>query len=64
MLYDPSKISRSFVTEVAELFTTVVLEIVSNPEQSIKALETSINKPTSLFSAQDIARTVYRKAVA
>lgn len=64
LLYDSSKISRSFASQVATLFATVVTRIVSNPRQSIETLEASVEKPTLVSAAQDISKTLYRKAAA
>lgn len=62
MLYDTSKLSCSFATQIASLFATVVKKIVCNPGQSVETLEASVEKPTSVFSAQDVSKIVYRKA--
>jgi len=60
--YDAARVSRSVAAQIGPLFAAVAMEIVSDPDQSIEALESSISKPSAAFSAQDIARSVYREA--
>ncbi|KAH6645134.1 hypothetical protein BKA67DRAFT_614027 [Truncatella angustata] len=57
LLYDPSKIPRSFAKNIANLFASVITNILANPEQTLRSLESSITSPLCAFSAADIART-------
>lgn len=60
--YDAARVSRSLAAKIGPLFAAVAMKIVSDPNQSIEALESSISKPSAAFSAQDVARSVYREA--
>ncbi|KAL9594233.1 MAG: hypothetical protein Q9179_005489 [Wetmoreana sp. 5 TL-2023] len=60
--YDAGKVSRSLAVHIGPLFAAVATTIISSPDQSIEALESSISKPLAAFSAQDVARGVYREA--
>ncbi|KAL8766899.1 MAG: hypothetical protein Q9209_006447 [Squamulea sp. 1 TL-2023] len=60
--YDAERVSRSLAAQIGPLFEAVVMKIVSSPDQSIEALESSVSKPSVTFSAQDVARHVYREA--
>lgn len=62
LYYDVSRISRSLAEHAGGLFATVTKKILSEPEQSIRELESSINQPTAIFCARDVARSVYREA--
>lgn len=60
--YDAAKVSRSLAAHIGPLFAAVTMKIISGPDQSIEALESSMPKPSAAFSAQDVARSVYREA--
>ncbi|KAL8922238.1 MAG: hypothetical protein Q9208_005317 [Pyrenodesmia sp. 3 TL-2023] len=60
--YDAAKVSRSLVAHIGPMFAAVTMKIISGPGRSIEALESSIRKPSAAFSAQDVARSVYREA--
>ncbi len=62
LYYDVSKISRSLTEYAGSLFATVVKKILADPDQSIQALESSINQPTPIFCARDVAKSIYREA--
>ncbi|KAH8201464.1 hypothetical protein TruAng_004388 [Truncatella angustata] len=62
LLYDPSKIPRSFAKNIANLFASVITNILANPEQTLRSLESSITSPLCAFSTADIARTVILRA--
>lgn len=60
--YDAARVSRSLAAYIGPLFAAVAMKIVSDPDQSIEALESSISKPSAAFTAQDVARSVHREA--
>ncbi|KAL8999566.1 MAG: hypothetical protein Q9169_001655 [Polycauliona sp. 2 TL-2023] len=62
--YDAARVSRSLAEKMSSLFAGLTNKIVSNPDQSIQMAESSIDKPSAVFSAQDVARSIYREAAA
>jgi amino acid adenylation domain-containing protein len=61
LYYDVSRISRSLAEHAGGLFATVTKKILGDPDQSIQALESSINEPTAIFCARDVAKSIYRE---
>ncbi|KAL8789759.1 MAG: hypothetical protein Q9213_001010 [Squamulea squamosa] len=62
LFYDATRVSRSLVEKIGDLFEAVVMKIVRDSNQSVATLELSINKPSAAYTAQDVARSVYREA--
>ena len=62
MFFDAARISRSLAAQIGPLLAAVAKEIANEPDRSLKALESSVIKPSAAFSSQDVARSVYREA--
>ncbi|GES63924.1 hypothetical protein ATETN484_0010000300 [Aspergillus terreus] len=62
LYYDVSRISRSLAEHAGGLFAAMAKKILGDPDQSIQALESSINQPTAIFCARDVAKSIYREA--
>lgn len=60
--YDTARVSRSLAAKVGSCFAALITKIVSDPDESIEALDSSVSKPSEAFAAQDVARNVYREA--
>ena len=60
--YDTTRISRSLAEGFGKLFAALTMNIASDPHQPIEALESSSDTPSMVFSAEDVARSVYREA--
>ena len=60
--YDTARVSRSLAGKIGSCFAALITKIVSDPDESIEALVSSVGKPSEAFSAQDVARNVYREA--
>ncbi|KAL9587952.1 MAG: hypothetical protein Q9203_003236, partial [Teloschistes exilis] len=60
--FDPARIFRSLAEAIGSLFATLMMEIVRDPDQPIEALDLSSDTPSMAFSAQNVARNVYREA--
>ncbi|KAL8673560.1 MAG: hypothetical protein Q9168_002014 [Polycauliona sp. 1 TL-2023] len=62
LYHDVTRVSRSLAEKIGSLFEKLIIEIVNDADQSIQKLESSISKPAAAFSAQDVARSIYREA--